>query len=322
MSNNLTKSPIVIIGAGNMAMEYVKVLKSLSQNVVVVGRSQTSASFFTEKTGFFVYEGGISKNKKILVGCKTAIIAVNIDQLFDVALQLLELEFKKILIEKPAALNSEQIHRLEKAAQLYNAKVYVAYNRRFYSSVQTAKQMIQKDGGVTSFHFEFTEWSHQIKDLNKPEEVFHQWFLGNSSHVVDLAFFLGGVPKEIQSYVSGSLPWHPNGSIFAGAGMTEKGALFSYQANWEAPGRWGVEILTKKHRYIFRPLEQLHIQEIGSVLINKVNLNDEKDQLFKPGLYNQTVAFLYNPETSDLLPIEVHDHVVRTVYSKMVKRKI
>lgn len=313
---------ILLVGAGYMATEYAKVLNALNAAYYVVGRGSSSAKQFSETVGTSVYTGGLNQNMPIVTQCKTAIVTVNMEFLYETSMELLKCGYHKLLIEKPAGLNGEEIRRLTEEAQFRGAKVYVAYNRRFYSSVQTAKKMIQEDGGVTSFHFEFTEWSHQIKDLNKPEEVFHQWFLGNSSHVVDLAFFFGGVPKEIQSYVSGSLPWHPSGSIFAGAGMTEKGALFSYQANWEAPGRWGVEILTKKHRYIFRPLEQLHIQEIGSVLINKVNPNDEKDQLFKPGLYNQTVAFLYNPETSDLLPIEVHDNVVRTIYSKMVKRKI
>ena len=37
-------------------------------------------------------------------------------------------------------------------------------------------------------------------------------------------------------------------ALVAGAGVTENGALFSYHANWEAPGRWSVEIMTKKRR--------------------------------------------------------------------------
>ena len=51
--------------------------------------------------------------------------------------------------------------------------------------------MIAEDGGVTSFHFEFTEWSHQIQHLQKAPGVMDHWVLGNSSHVLDLAFHLG-----------------------------------------------------------------------------------------------------------------------------------
>ena len=31
-------------------------------------------------------------------------------------------------------------------------------------------------------------------------------------HVVDLAFFLGGKPEEISTFISGSLDWHPSAS--------------------------------------------------------------------------------------------------------------
>ena len=65
-------------------------------------------------------------------------------------------------------------------------------------------------------------------------------------HVVDLAFYLCGKPDEISCYTTGGLNWHSAASVFAGAGITKKNVLFSYNANWGAPGRWGVEIMTKK----------------------------------------------------------------------------
>ena len=116
--------------------------------------------------------------------------------------------------------------------------------------------------------------------------------MANSSHVIDLAFYLGGQPTELSSYTAGKLPWHPNAAIYAGAGKTENNALFSYQANWQAPGRWALEFLTSKHRLIFRPMEQLQIQQLGSVAIEPVEIDDSLDHDFKPGLYRQVQAFL------------------------------
>ncbi len=139
--------------------------------------------------------------------------------------------------------------------------------------------------------------------MPKEEGVKEQWLLHNSTHVMDLAFYLGGRPKEISCYTAGSLNWHPSGSIYSGAGITENGALFSYQANWESPGRWGVEVLTKKHRLILRPLERLHIQNIGSVAVEEVSLEDELDKKFKPGLYLQVQAFVEG-KTSNLPDIQ------------------
>jgi hypothetical protein len=80
--------------------------------------------------------------------------------------------------------------------------------------------------------------------------------------------------------------------VFCGAGVTDRGALFSYQANWQSAGRWSVELLTPRHRLHLRPLESLGVQEIGSLEIQPFPLDDQLDRDFKPGLYRQTQAFL------------------------------
>lgn len=51
----------------------------------------------------------------------------------------------------------------------------------------------------------------------------------------------------MSSCIKGQLTWHKDGCIYTGAGIATSGALFSYQANWAAPGRWSVEIITDKH---------------------------------------------------------------------------
>jgi len=132
----------------------------------------------------------------------------------------------------------------------------------------------------------------EISTLKKPAEVLANWFLANSTHVVDTAFFLGGAPEKISCFRAGSLGWHKAGAAFTGAGLTGDGVPFSYHANWAAPGRWGVEVLTAARRYIFRPMEQLHVQELGSVAVNHVEVDDALDQEFKPGLHVQVSNFL------------------------------
>ena len=68
--------------------------------------------------------------------------------------------------------------------------------------------------------------------------------------------------------------------------------MFSYLADWQGPGRWGVELLTAKRRLILRPMEQLQVTLSGSVLIEAMEPLDRLDQDYKPGLYRQTQAFL------------------------------
>ena len=99
-------------------------------------------------------------------------------------------------------------------------------------------------------------------------------------------------PKRVPSSLNSSGNTDPSASIFSGAGITDHQALFSYSANWEAPGRWGVEVLTRKHRLIFRPLEKLKIQKIDSFERLCVSIDDKLDIKYKPGIYEQTKAFL------------------------------
>jgi len=285
---------IWLVGATQMAMDYVKVLDALQLDFIAIGRNKQNAQLFTEKTGHPIVSGGLQTYLECKPELPThAIVAVGVDQLTNVTRQLLHYGVKKILIEKPGGLTLEEIQLTEKLSLELNAEVFVGYNRRFYSSALKAKEIIAEDGGVSSFHFEFTEWSHVVEKVDKPVEIKLNWFLANSTHVVDLAFFLGGKPLNMHSLTSGKLSWHQP-AIFAGAGKTDSGALFSYNANWIAPGRWAIEVMTTKHRLVFKPLEQLQIQEIGSVKQDFVEIDDELDKQFKPGLYLQTRNFLTN----------------------------
>ncbi|MFD0950032.1 Gfo/Idh/MocA family oxidoreductase [Paraperlucidibaca wandonensis] len=284
---------IWLIGSGSMSIEYSKVLDGLNKQYTVVGRGQASADTFFEATGKPVVTGGLEAFIKSSASVpEAAIISVGVYQLYDTALQLIEFGVKNILIEKPAAVSYQQVEDLCARCVAYNSNIYVAYNRRFFSSVLEAKKRIAEEGGPTSFNFELTEWAHLIEKIDKPLDVLRKWFLANSTHVADLAFFLGGKPKMLTCFTSGSLEWHPDASIFAGAGVSQSGALFNYAANWESAGRWSVEVLTKDHRYIFRPMEQLQVQKRGQIAVNLVEVDDSLDKEYKPGLYKQVKAFL------------------------------
>ena len=284
---------IWLIGAGAMSVEYAKVLVDLESDFIVIGRSRESAARFKELTGIDVITGGLGAYIKSSFELPdAAIVSVGVGQLADVSKRLIKLGVKELLIEKPGGLNKDQLFDLQATTKKYAAKALIAYNRRFYASVLKAQEIIVSDGGVTSFNFEFTEWSHVIQDIHKAEGVKEKWFLANSTHVTDLAFYLGGIPESMECFSRGALAWHPTSSVFSGAGVCKTGALFSYQANWGAPGRWGVEILTSKHRIILRPLEQVHIQKIGSISLDLVEIDDTLDEQYKPGLFLQTQYFL------------------------------
>ena len=293
---------IWLIGAGSMAQEYCKVLLGLNTKFDVIGRGYESAKRFESVTGKKVLIGGLKEVLKIHSAPFTAIVAVGILELKKTAITLIKAGARRILLEKPGGLSTKDLKQIQKIAKENGAEVLIAYNRRFFASTVLARSMMEQDGGPTSCFFEFTEWSHIIATLPTSYKVKEVWFLANSTHVADLAFHLCGIPEQRSFWSSGSLSWHQSAARFCGAGITDRGVSFSYHANWEAPGRWGVEVLTRNHRFIFRPIEKLQIVKLGSVISEPIDIDDALDHTYKPGLYLQTKAFL-NGEDIYLCPL-------------------
>lgn len=304
-----------LIGAGNMAKAYSKVLNSLEIEFKVIGRNKLSSEKFFTETGIRVYDGGISNALLQHKAPSKAIVAVNIEMLAEVTMSLINAGVKRILVEKPGGLCNIEMQAIAELAKKRGAEILIAYNRHFYASVNMARKLIYEDGGVRSCFFEFSERSHLISSTVKSAKIKELWFLSNSSHVVDLAFHFCGIPKSWTFFKNGSLSWHPSASRFSGAGITDQDIIFSYFADWESPGRWSLEVLSLNYRFIFKPMEELHILKLGSFELEKVILDDSLDKKFKPGLYLQTKAFL---ENDDILFTNIDKQLINCeIYNKM-----
>ena len=305
-----------LIGTGSIGVEYSKVLDALQANHVIIGRGDASASEFEKlRPGKKVIRGGVGDfltTNPELPDC--AIVAVGFHELFEVTKTIIQYGVKRIFVEKPGADTTDRVVELNALAKANDTKIFLAYNRRFYASLLKAEEIIKEDGGVSSFNFEFTEWL-QLFDAAKSSITLKDIFWGNSGHVLDTAFFLGGEPKEMSCYTKkGENESFPK--IFSGAGISDIGALFSYQANWDAPGRWVVEILTNKHRLYFKPMETLQIQELRSVKVLPVEIDDHLDKEFKPGFYLESKAFLEGDD-SRLCTLEHQVARVDNVFKKI-----
>lgn len=310
---------IWIIGAGAIAIEYTKVLEALGQEFVTIGRGHNSATTYCEATGIKPIEGGIDAYIETKPSIPHfAIVAVNMDSLAATTIALMKCGVKKIFCEKPGFNEPSELEEVYQVAKETGAKVYYAYNRRFFASVLKAEEIIKEDGGITSMNFEFTEWGHVIAKTKHPAKVKENWMTANSSHVIDLAFFEGGEPEQMSSFTSGELSWHKP-SCFVGAGVTKKGILFNYQANWDAPGRWSVEFQTPQHRIYLKPMEQLQLQDKGSVKVYPVEIDDHLDKKFKPGFYLETKAFL-GDRTDRLCSLDEQVRHLSHIYKKILGR--
>lgn len=281
-----------LIGAGLMGRAYARTLSILHQPFSVIGRGEFSAANFEQETGVSVIRGSVDEALERFGAPSSAIVAVQEVEAYRVASRLIEEGTGSLLLEKPAGLSTVEVEDLLKRSLISGSKVWVAYNRRFYASVHHARRAIETDGGLVSVSFDFTEFSTVVRGLDTHEETKRRWLIANSSHVIDLVFHLAGVPVEFDYRHSGHLDWHPAGSRFAGSGVTDRGVLFSYLSDWEAPGRWGVELRTTERKLMLRPLESLLEMVRGSLEYSPVAIDDGEDQVAKPGLLSMTRAFL------------------------------
>lgn len=298
-----------LIGAGYMAKEYYKVLKDLNLEIIVVGNSVENLNKFEiNESNTTKISGGFEAFIRLNNSRPDFFInAVSTEFLFETTLLAIKSGVKNILLEKPGALSVEDLQLLKSHSDSNKCKLYIAYNRRFYSSVQKLKEEVLIDGGIKSVNFEFTEWIDTIDTNKYPKSVLNKFLICNSTHVIDLVFYIIGKPSVLNSQVLGDnlINWHNNGSIFMGFGVSCSNIPFSYSSNWLSAGRWGVEILTSKRRFYLKPLEILQYQNINSLDIKQQITDNNLDLNFKPGLYKMINNFLQeNDET--LCNIEEH----------------
>lgn len=290
---------ILLVGTGSMAGEHFKALQNngvLIDNIQVVGRSHDKADSFSKVFNVKAVSGGLDGLASIK-NCDAAIVAVSHDQLAPVTMRLLKNNYKHILIEKPGALYLSELLELMQAADEKKSRIYVAFNRRFYSSVDATKKIIKEDGGLISCAFDFTELEHLIlkeqMQKNLSANVLQRWGIVNSFHVIDLFLYFSGIPKKINVMINGNMEWHPTGAVYCGSGITDKNVMFSYVANWKGVSRWGIELSTLKHKLVLRPLEGLFVQNKGSFDLIPYELHSEPKE-YKPGFCEQLRAFLSN----------------------------
>lgn len=291
---------VLIIGAGAMAKEYAKSLNAQGHAFHIHSRTEKNAKELSENCGVSYSYGHLPS---LLSTYTHAVIAIPVSMQLDYVKELSKKGVRKILVEKPGGFCLDEIRTAAEVSSENMTKVFVAYNRRFYNSTLKALEIIREDGGVKSFSFDFTEWSHRIVDSDIEELTKRNWFISNSTHVIDLAFFLGGKASNISCYTAGKSDWHDDSVIYSGAGVSENNALFNYHANWESSGRWNVEVNTSKRKIILCPLEGLKHVIKGKVIIEDIEISSENEDFIKHGIYNQINSFI-NGDYDSLCSLE------------------
>lgn len=266
---NFNKKSVLIIGAGNIVNHYAFALSEMGiKNVTIISKNEKSSLKICNQYGFTPLFGGYENTLSNLPKMDLVIIATPVPILLPAAQYALENNQTNILIEKPGSLYYKELISLSK--KFPNTNIKIAYNRLQYPNFHLLKKLSSNEGGITSCTFTFTEWIDKIDYAKFSPSLLERWGLTNSLHVISMAFELIGLPKILTPYQLGSLDWHPSGSIFVGSGISEKNIPFSYHADWNSSGRWGIEIMTNQNSYRLIPLEELYVCKKNSTTWEKV----------------------------------------------------
>ena len=107
---------ILIVGAGYMAEEYVKVLQYLKLNFDLIGRGKKNVNRISKKYKIISYFGNFNKIKNALI--TEAIICVNEESISKCIKKVANLGIQSILVEKPGAKNFNDLKKINRFVKL------------------------------------------------------------------------------------------------------------------------------------------------------------------------------------------------------------
>lgn len=205
------------------------------------------------------------------------------------------IKFKKpILVEKPVDYGTDFLSRYSNKNIDY---VNVAYNRRYYSTIEYAKSFIENSTKGCVINIRIPE---QVStDIKKKNIKFYNVF-NNSCHMIDLIFYLIGKAKIINNFKN---PVNKNMKI----SILKSGKHYCHLfINSNSPDNFAIQIENGHQRLELRPIENLFLyegMEVKNPLKNfplrlyspkvKINFNvfKDKDRFLKPGFYEQAKDF-------------------------------
>lgn len=281
---------VAIVGAGNMARCHMDVAAHLN-DVEIVGifsRSRERAVTLAKEYGVKIVANSINE---LFSNAKPdgVIIAVSETSTEKVLTEAFLYPWK-ILVEKPVGLGLSSTRRLCRLSTDKGIDVFVAMNRRHYSSTRTIINHLQKSDVARVVEIHDQEDPSSALAMGRDKLVCDQWHFANSIHLTDLFHvFCRGEIADILNVV----PW------FAGyeAKITHSVIKFGsgdvgiYHSIWNGPGPWSVSINIGEKRFEMRPLEQLLTQTFPSRQLDEALL-DDCDIIFKPGFLKQMESFV------------------------------
>ena len=289
------KPRISIIGTGQIAEFHVPAINSAGFQIVSCCGSPNS-----KKAPIFAKKHNIPKvfdDADSLISDSNnwdaVLICSSVETTFQILNKCLETK-KQILVEKPVTTNPSDFLSLPR--KLNN--VFVAYNRRFYSTVQFAKKFIESNHPC----FIKMELPDSIDfSVNKSSQKFFN-VRENSVHGLDLLNFLLPSIKlvKVEEHMQ------PNGAFSRSVFLnTTRGDSCMILLNWNSPSNFSLNIEALPFRLELKPFEsyslfkgmeiieaseEYPVRQYVPKLIETENVFSNSKE-FKPGFLEQAQEF-------------------------------
>ena len=116
----------------------------------------------------------------------------------------------------------------------------------------------------------------------------NNWVQANSSHVLDAAFFIAGLPKKLNGVTFNKTSrWRKNGIRFLYHGIGTNNLIFEITSDWRFKGAWIIFFETNNKKYLLSPLEIFY-----DISNEPVLLNEDLNNYFKNGFPAQIDDFM------------------------------
>ncbi len=186
------KKPVFgIIGAGNFTkMVIVPTMRKLGYNLKYIASEKGLSSTVLSKKYKIAF--ATSDYRQILADSEVTAVAITVRHNMHAQLVIEALQAgKHVFVEKPLALNSEDVDRIEEAYKISGKTITVGFNRRFSPFSVRAKEMIGESGPINVIanmnagFIPANSWVHDLK-------VGGGRIVGEACHLIDLITFLSG----------------------------------------------------------------------------------------------------------------------------------
>lgn len=281
MSISEKSCKVAIVGAGYMAREHIRAFQDVP-DVQIVGIHSRTRQRAEEMAVQFGINNVCDSVFELYNMTQADMVVVTVPELAMNGVSRTCFEYPWIvLLEKPAGYNLSDAREIEAAANAGKRRVFVALNRRQYSSTQTVLRDLKDLPFPRLIRVQDQQDQIQALQTGQPKAVVDNWMYANSIHLIDYFLMLG---RGKICGVEPVIPWNPDDPRYVVAKISfDSGDIGLYEGIWNGPGPWAVSINTSAKLWQIRPLEQAAFQIAGQRKLEVIEAHPWDIQ-FKPGL--------------------------------------